>query len=207
TASKLAPALIAGGMVVVKWPIATRRPAKALAEACDDAGVPLGVVSILPGDAAAGQQLVNSPAVDMIAFTGSDSAGRAIMAAASATVKRMTLELGGKAAAVVLDDVDIEPLMTRLVPGSTRNSGQACGVLSRLVVPRRRYAEILEEYCRRVASLTVGDPRSEETELGPLISYKQRDRVEGYIALGQEEGARLELGGSRPQGLPRGWYV
>ena len=162
-ASKLVPALIAGCTVVVKSAIETPLSAYALAEACDNAGVPPGVVSILPGDAAAGRQLVSSPAVDMIAFTGSDSAGRAIMAATSATVKRMTLELGGKAAAVVLDDVDIEPLMTRLVPGSTRNSGQACGVLSRLLVPRRRYAEILEEYCRRVASLVVGDPRSEET--------------------------------------------
>jgi betaine-aldehyde dehydrogenase len=206
-ASKLAPALIAGCTVVVKGAIETPSAAYALAEACNAAGVPPGVVSILPGDAAAGMVLTDHPGVDMIAFTGGDVAGRSIMAAASGTIKRLSLELGGKAAAIVLDDVDLESLMANLVPGSTRNTGQACGILSRVVVPRSRHDEILDELCKRVSALDIGDPYREKTVLGPLISAKHRDRVEGYIALGKDEGATVAVGGARPPDLPRGWYV
>jgi len=205
--SKLAPALVAGCTVVVKSAIETPFAAYALAEACHAAGFPKGVVSILPGGPDAAIRLVEHPDVDMIAFTGGGATGQSIMAAASSNLKRLSLELGGKAAAIVLDDIELEDLMSHLVPGSTRNTGQACGLLSRIVVSSRRYDEVLNELCARVGGLVMGDPFDEKTALGPLISSAQRDRVENHIAVGVAEGARVALGGGRPAALSRGWYV
>jgi aldehyde dehydrogenase (NAD+) len=206
-ATKLAPALVAGCTIVIKPAPEAPLDAYALAEACEAAGVPQGVVSIVPGGLAAGQRLVEHPDVDMIAFTGSDVAGRTIMASCAATLKRLELELGGKSAAIVLDDADIATAIPQLVPGTMLVTGQACALLSRVLVPANRHDEIVDALCSGIESLPLGDPFDEGTVLGPLVSERQRDRVEGYIALGKNEGAKAVIGGGRPAHLDKGWYV
>jgi len=206
-ATKLAPALVAGCTIVIKPAPEAPLDAFALADACDEAGVPPGVVSIVTGGLPAGQRLVEHPGVDMIAFTGSDTAGRSIMATAAATLKRIELELGGKSAAIVLEDADLATVIPQLVPGTMLVTGQACALLSRVLVPRSRHDEIVGALCAGIQMLPLGDPFDEGTVLGPLVSARQRDRVERYIALGREEGATVALGGGRPAGMTTGWYV
>jgi len=204
---KLGPALAAGCTVVLKPPPETPLHAYVFAEACEAAGFPDGVLSILPGGREVGQHLVSHPDVDKVAFTGSTAAGRQILAACADTMKRVTLELGGKSAAIVLDDVDVAELVPQIMPWMTMLSGQMCLLMSRVLVPRARHDEIVVAICEGMRNLKLGDPFDPENYLGPLISERQRDRVEGYIALGKEEGATLVLGGGRPEGLDKGWYV
>ncbi len=205
--SKLAPALCAGCTVVLKPAIETPLDACVLSEACEAAGLPDGVVSIVPGGREAGQHLVEHPGIDKVTFTGSVEAGRKIMASCALRMTRLTLELGGKSAAIVLSDVDVEAFIAGALAGMTMNSGQACALLSRVIVPRSRQEEIVTALSDAVGRLKMGDPFQEDTALGPLISSRQRDRVEGYIDLGRREGATIAAGGGRPGGLSRGWYV
>nr|WP_198653362.1 aldehyde dehydrogenase [Actinocorallia populi] len=204
---KTAPALAAGCSVVVKPPPEAPLSGYVLAEALAEAGVPDGVVNLLPGGREAGEHLVRHPGTDKIAFTGSTAAGKRIMSLCGEQVKRVSLELGGKSASVVLDDTDIAAVVPALVAGAMHLSGQVCGAHTRVLLPRSRYAEAVEAAAAAAASVPVGDPRDPATVVGPLVAERQRTRVEGYIALAREAGARIAAGGRRPGHLPRGWYV
>jgi betaine-aldehyde dehydrogenase len=150
---------------------------------------------------------VRHPKIDKIAFTGSTAAGRKIAAICGEQLKRVTLELGGKSAAILLDDVDLEPAIGALLPNALMNNGQACIAQTRILAPRRRYREVVDALVTGVRTWTVGDPMDPSTMCGPLVASRQRDRVEGYIAAGKREGATVACGGGRPAGFPKGWYV
>lgn len=204
---KLAPALAAGCCVVLKpAPQAPLSP-YLLAELLHDVGVPPGVVNVLAGDGEAGRHLASHPGVDKVAFTGSTAAGRDVLRSCADRIARVSLELGGKSAAVVLDDADLATVIPRLVPMAMAYSGQACHAQTRVVVPQHRHDEVVDALTASVATLRVGDPNDVATDLGPLVTAVQRDRVEGYIGLGIDEGARVATGGRRPPALPRGWFV
>jgi acyl-CoA reductase-like NAD-dependent aldehyde dehydrogenase len=206
--SKLAPALLAGCAVVVKAAPETPLDALLLAEVVDEAGLPPGVVSILPGDRDAGAHLVGHPGVDKVSFTGSTAAGRQVGAACGAALKRVSLELGGKSAAVVLDDAEPAAVAEGIKLAALMNSGQTCVAQARVLVPASRHAEHVDALAAMVTGLRVGDPADPATEVGPLVSRRQQERVRGYIELGQAEGARLVAGGvGLPDGVDRGWYV
>jgi aldehyde dehydrogenase (NAD+) len=207
TLMKLAPALAAGCTFVCKPPPETPLGFAVLAEICEQSGLPGGVLSIIPGDRDIGRALVSHPAVDKVAFTGSTAAGRWIMAECARQIKRVTLELGGKSAAIILDDVDANSAIGQLLPMATMLSGQMCLLQSRVLVPRKRQAELVDCLRDAISALKVGDPFDADTYFGPLIAQRQRTRVEEYIAAGRHEGATLALGGGRPEHLPRGWYV
>jgi aldehyde dehydrogenase (NAD+) len=206
-AAKIAPALAAGCTIVFKPAPETPLDAFVLAEAAEAAGVPPGVVNVLPGDASVGEALVTHPDIDRVVFTGSTLAGRAISLACAGTFKRLTLELGGKAAAVLLDDAPIGSAIASILPMSYFNSGQACIALSRILAPRARYDEVVDAVVEATRALTVGDPRDPTTVLGPVISSRHRARIEGMIAEARSDGSRIAFGGGRPRHLERGWYV
>jgi aldehyde dehydrogenase (NAD+) len=206
-AMKLAPALAAGNTVVLKPPPETPLHTYLLAEAAVEAGLPEGVLSILPAGADISELLVRDPRVDKVSFTGSTAVGRQVGAICGASLKRCTLELGGKSAAVVLDDFELTDASARmLVTGAMVNAGQVCAAQTRILVPAGRHDEIVGAMSAATRALRVGDPASATTDIGPLISGRQRDRVERYIRLGVEEGASLVAGGGRPAIGP-GWYV
>ena len=206
--SKLVPALLAGCTVVVKPAPETPLDGYLLAELLVEAGVPHGVVNIVAGGREAGAHLVAHPGVDKVAFTGSTAAGRQIAAVCGEQLKRVSLELGGKSAAIVLDDADLDATMAGLRFTALMNSGQACVAQTRILASRGNYDRVVEALAETVRSMPVGDPADPATEIGPLVAERQQERVEKYIALGQEEGARVVVGGNgRPTGLDRGWYV
>jgi acyl-CoA reductase-like NAD-dependent aldehyde dehydrogenase len=205
---KLAPALLAGCTVVVKPAPETPLDALVLAEVLEAAGVPPGVVSIIPGGRETGAALVEHPGVDRVAFTGSTAAGREVAAACAAGLKRVSLELGGKSAAVVLDDADPAAVAAGLKIAGLMNGGQACVAQTRLLVPASRYDEVVDALAGMVDALVVGDPNDRATDIGPLVARRQQERVLGYIDVGLDEGARLVTGGpGMPGGVDRGWYV
>jgi aldehyde dehydrogenase (NAD+) len=205
--TKLAPALMAGCTTVVKPAPETPLHVRLLVEAAEAAGVPAGVINVVTGGGAAGAALVGHPDVDKIAFTGSTVTGRAIGERCGGLLRSVTLELGGKSAAVVLDDVDLDLFSRSVVRLSLRNAGQTCYNCTRVLVPQSRYSEILDRIVDSVRAAPVGDPTDPATVFGPVVSARQRERVEGYIEIGKQEGARLLTGGGRPAGLDRGWYV
>lgn len=207
TATKLAPALAAGCTVVLKPAPETPLDAYFVAEACIEAGLPPGVVNIVPAGRETGEHLVRHPGVDKIAFTGSTAAGKRIMSICGEQVKRVSLELGGKSAAIILDDADLDAAIPGLMPASLMNTGQACIAATRILASRDRYDEVVERLCATVGAMKLGDPLDPSVELGPLVAERQRDRVESYIRIGQEEGAKIALGGGRPAGFDKGWYV
>jgi aldehyde dehydrogenase (NAD+) len=204
---KIAPALAAGCTVVIKpapeAPIGTL----ILAEALEAAGFPEGVISLMPAGREMGEYLVAHPGVDKVAFTGSTAAGAKIMAVCAQRIARVTLELGGKSAAIIADDIELDPLVPSLVFNAVGHSGQICAALTRVLIHRDRHDELVNKMAESIRALKVGDPLDAATNLGPLISSAQRDRVESYIAIGKAEGARLVVGGGRPAGLKRGWYI
>jgi aldehyde dehydrogenase (NAD+) len=204
---KAAPALAAGCTVVIKPPPEAPLSNFILADALAEAGLPPGVASVLPAGREVGEHLVTHPGTDKIAFTGSTAAGKRIMSLCGAQVKRVSLELGGKSAAVVLDDADLDTVMPRLVHGAMHLSGQVCGAHTRVLVPRSRYAAAVEAAVATAAHVPVGDPHDPATVVGPLVAERQRERVEGYVRLAADAGARVAAGGGRPASLPRGWYV
>jgi betaine-aldehyde dehydrogenase len=204
---KLAPALAAGCCIVLKPSPETPLDAYLLADALDEAGVPEGVVSLLPAGREVGEYLVTHPGIDKVAFTGSTAAGRKIAALCGERLRRVTLELGGKSAAIVLDDADLAAVIPQIVQAGTMNNGQACVAQTRVLFPRARYAESVDALASAVAALAVGDPAEMTTQVGPLVAARQRDRVLGYIDKGKSEGARCVVGGGRPKAFPKGWYV
>jgi aldehyde dehydrogenase (NAD+) len=205
--NKLGPALLAGCTVVLKPAAETPLTANALAEVFAEAGLPEGVLSVVPGGIETGQALTSNPAVDILTFTGSSAVGKEIGKRAAEMLKPCTLELGGKSAAIVLDDVDLAAAVPMLVFSGLMNTGQACVAQTRILAPRSRYDEIVDAISAFVQALPVGPPSDPAAQIGSLISEKQRARVEGYIAKGVEEGARLVCGGGRPEGLDNGFFV
>ncbi|WP_205471472.1 aldehyde dehydrogenase [Nocardioides sp. SYSU D00038] len=206
--SKLVPALLAGCTVVVKPAPETPLDAYLLAELLQDAGVPDGVVNIVAAGREVGEHLVAHPGVDKVAFTGSTAAGRRIAAVCGEQLKRVSLELGGKSAAIVLDDADLAATVEGLKFTALMNSGQACVAQTRILASRANYDTVVDALAEAVAGMKVGDPMDPATEIGPMVAQRQQERVEKYIALGQEEGARVVVGGlGMPEGLDRGWYV
>ncbi|GHF36617.1 betaine-aldehyde dehydrogenase [Amycolatopsis bartoniae] len=207
SAVKVAPALLAGCSVIAKPADNTPLSGYVLAEAAAEADLPEGVLSVVPAGREAGAHLVAHPGVNKVSFTGSTDSGRKIAAVCGEQLKRVSLELGGKSAAIALDDVDIETLVPALVAGSFYNTGQACTALTRLVVHRSRYDEVVEAMAQAAKNMVVGDPLDQATQIGPLATAAQRNRVEAYIGIGKSEGARLVHGGGRPAHLPKGYFV
>jgi acyl-CoA reductase-like NAD-dependent aldehyde dehydrogenase len=207
TMMKVAPALLTGCTVVLKPAPETPLDAYLLAEMVQEAGLPDGVLNVVPADREVSEYLVTRREVDKVAFTGSTAAGRRVAALCGHDLRRVTLELGGKSAAVILDDADLGTAVESLRLGALRNTGQVCSNKTRIIVSRRRESELLDRLSAMVASMPVGDPNDPATEIGPLVTARQRERVEGYIAAGRAEGAKAVLGGGRPAGLDRGWFV
>jgi acyl-CoA reductase-like NAD-dependent aldehyde dehydrogenase len=208
-ATKYAPALAAGCTVVLKPSPNTLLDAFALMEAAEEAGLPPGVLNLLPADADTAARLVGHPGVDKVAFTGSTAVGRRIAEICAPLLRPVTLELGGKSAAIVLDDADLD-LRTageRLFGATLLNSGQTCFLSTRVLAPRSRYAEVVDVFAALASSLRIGDPLDPDTQIGPLVSRAQRDRVEECIGRARAEGARVAAGGARPPGSDRGWFV
>jgi aldehyde dehydrogenase (NAD+) len=204
---KLAPALLAGCTAIVKPSPEAPLSAYLLAEMLQTVGLPPGVVNIVAADRRASEYLVAHPGVDKVAFTGSTLTGQRVAELCAASYRRVTLEVGGKSAALVLDDADLGLVAESLRLGSFRNSGQVCNLKTRIVVSRRRHDELVQKLIELVHTMPVGEPMDERTQFGPLVTSRQRDRVENYIAAGRREGASVALGGGRPTHLPRGWYV
>jgi aldehyde dehydrogenase (NAD+) len=207
SASMKLPAALAAGCTVVLKP-APEGPVSAmmLAEALEAAELPEGVVSVIPAGREVGEHLVRHPGVDKIAFTGSTAAGRRILRLCAERVARVTLELGGKSAGIIADDVELDGFLSGLVSAGIDHSGQVCAALTRVLVPRHRYDEVVDAVADIMRDVVVGDPTDPKTVLGPLAAERQRDRVETYVALGIEEGAKLIVGGRRPPHLERGWF-
>ncbi|WP_416968124.1 aldehyde dehydrogenase [Streptomyces sp. 4F14] len=206
--SKLLPALLAGNSVVLKVSPENSLSMNFLAGLLERTGLPEGVVSVLPADRDTSEYLVSHPEVDKIAFTGSTRAGRRIASIAGERLKRVSLELGGKSAAVVLPDADLGETVAGLKSAALLNNGESCVAQTRILAPRERYEEVVTALKELVESLTVGDPNDPGTYLGPLVSPGQQQRVRTYIRLGIEEGARLVTGGPQiPEGLEHGNYV
>jgi aldehyde dehydrogenase (NAD+) len=204
--SKIAPAMLAGCTLVIKPSPGTVLDSYVVAEAALEAGVPAGVINIVAADRAAGAYLVSHPQVDKVAFTGSTGAGRKIASACGELLRPVTLELGGKSAAVLLEDVDLNVFLPGIPMASMLNNGQACYNATRILAPAKRYDEIVGAVAGMVSRLSVGEAMDETTHVGPMASSAHRDRVEGYIAKGREE-ARLVAGGGRPANHNRGWFV
>jgi aldehyde dehydrogenase (NAD+) len=204
---KVAPALLAGATVVLKPAPEAPGEAYVLAEIAEAVGLPAGVLNVVTADREASELLVRDPRVDKIAFTGSTAVGRRIASILGERIGRYTLELGGKSAAVVLDDADLGRTAARLAGAECFLSGQVCSSLTRIVVSRRRHDELVQALAATFSQVRVGDPFDAETAMGPLAMARQRDRVEGLIARGVEEGADLVTGGGRPKHLDRGYFI
>lgn len=203
---KLIPALIAGCSVVIKPAPETPLDALWLAEMIEQLELPEGVVSVVTGGPDVGEALVRHPGVDKVAFTGSSATGRRIAALCGEQLKRVSLELGGKSAAIVLDDADIAKTVAGLKTAGLMNNGQACVAQTRILVSRRRHDELVDALADMMSGLNVGDPADDKTDIGPLVAQRQQRRVQDYIRSGEQQGARLVTGGSDAP-APRGWYV
>ncbi|MGY1813609.1 aldehyde dehydrogenase [Blastococcus sp. SYSU D00820] len=204
---KVAPALAAGCTVVLKPSPETALDAFVLGDAAAEAGLPPGVLNVVPAGREAGSSLVTHPLVDKISFTGSTAAGRVIGAECGRLVRRCTLELGGKSAAIFCDDGDLDTLLAGIGNASFKNNSQTCTTQSRILVARSRYEEVVEALAAYCRAMVVGNPLDPATTCGPMVSEQHLDRVLGFIADARTSGARLVTGGGRPAGLERGWFV
>ncbi|HYB94255.1 MAG TPA: aldehyde dehydrogenase family protein [Vicinamibacterales bacterium] len=205
---KVAPALAAGCTVVLKPAEIAPLSAFMLADAAHEIGLPPGVLNIVSGSGrVVGEAIVAHPGIDMVSFTGSLQAGRRIASVAGDGIKKVTLELGGKSAFVVLDDAPFEKAIPAGVNNCMQNSGQTCSAWTRMLVPRSRHDEAVKLAKAQLAKLTLGDPFDKNTRLGPLASDGQRDSVLKHIDQGKKEGATLVAGGGKPVQLPTGYFV
>jgi acyl-CoA reductase-like NAD-dependent aldehyde dehydrogenase len=204
---KIGPALLAGCAIVLKLSPEAPGEGYLIAEAAEQIGLPPGVLNVVTADREVSELLVRDPRVDKISFTGSTAAGRRIASICGERIARCTLELGGKSAAVVLDDTDLAKVAGAITRAECLMTGQVCSSLTRIVVTRSRHDAMVEALVESVAQVQVGDQFDEDTQMGPLAMRRQRDRVEGYIAKGVDEGATLAAGGGRPKHLERGWFV
>ncbi|MFD7526487.1 MULTISPECIES: aldehyde dehydrogenase family protein [unclassified Streptomyces] len=207
-AGKVAPALAMGNTVVVKPAPQDPLSVYRMAEALEAAGVPPGVVNVVTGSGPeVGEAAVDSPDVDMVSFTGSTAVGQRIAEVCGRGMKRQLMELGGKGAALVLDDADLDSAVAGIGTTFSFYSGQICTAPTRVLVQRDVHDALIEKLAAYAGHLKVGDPAARGTVVGPVISAAHRDRVESYIELGRKEGARVVAGGERPAGLDRGFYV
>jgi aldehyde dehydrogenase (NAD+) len=204
---KVAPALAAGCTAVLKPAPTTPLEAFALAEVAQESDLPAGVLNIVTGDVEAGRELTTNPMVDLVSFTGSDTVGRLVANQASSTIKKVVLELGGKSANIVCDDADLSKVLPSVVQNIVTHAGQGCALLTRTLVHRSCYDELVGMLVAALSHVTVGDPQDASIMMGPLISAAQRDKVEALIATGVAEGAKIAFGGGRPEGLDTGFFV
>jgi aldehyde dehydrogenase (NAD+) len=207
SAYKTAPALLAGCTVVLKMPPEAPSSGYVLAEVAEAVGLPAGVLNVVTAGREASAALVRDPRVDKVTFTGSNATGLAIASVAAGRLARVTLELGGKSAALILDDYDVAQAAKTISNSVRYLSGQVCYMTTRLIVDRKRQDALAQALGETFGGLTVGDPFDPASEMGPVISARQRDRIEGYLARGRQDGARLVTGGGRPAGLDRGYYI
>ncbi|SDY59650.1 Acyl-CoA reductase [Saccharopolyspora shandongensis] len=206
--AKIIPALLAGNAVILKASPENSLSMGLLADLLQQVGLPEGVISVLPADRETSEHLVSHPGVDKISFTGSTAAGRRIASIAGEQLKRVSLELGGKSAAIILPDADLDRAVQGLKFASLLNNGESCIAHTRILAPRSRYEEVVAAVQELVESLEVGDPNAAGTFIGPMVRRDQQQRVRDYIELGIAEGARLVTGGPQvPQGLENGYYV
>lgn len=205
--NKVAPALLAGCCVIMKPAPETPLEAYILAEAAEAAGFPAGVINLVPADREASDYLVCNPGVDKVGFTGSTAAGKRIASVCGERIGRCSLELGGKSAAIILDDYDLDEAARLLAGVITLACGQVCVTLSRVLVSKDRYDDLVAALKRELEAVKVGDPMDETVQMGPLAMARQLERVEGYIRKGVEEGATLVCGGDRPAHLGKGYYI
>ncbi|MBH0781044.1 aldehyde dehydrogenase [Nocardia bovistercoris] len=206
-AMKIAPALAAGCTVVLKPAPETSLDAFVFADAAVEAGLPAGVVNVVPGGREVGAHLVRHPGVDKVAFTGSTPAGRAIGEVCGRLLRPVTLELGGKSASIVTVDADLELFAAKLLEVSLVNNGQTCHAGTRILAPRALYSQVVELVTETVRGLVIGDPLDRSTQIGPLVSAAQRDRVLGYIDMGRAAGYRVTTGGGAVAQRGAGWFV
>jgi aldehyde dehydrogenase (NAD+) len=206
-AIKLAPALAAGCTAVLKPAPETALDAMVFGEAAIEAGLPPGVLNVVAGGREAGAHLVQHSGIDKVAFTGSTQSGRMIAETCGRLIRPVTLELGGKSAAIILDDADLGLTLRGLRTVSFGNNGQVCYACTRILAPRSRYGEIVDALADLANSLVVGNPLDDAVDIGPLVSSRQRDKVLDYIKTGKAEGARLVAGGGIPADHRRGWYI
>ena len=208
-ALKLGPAMAAGCPIVLKPAPETPLDAYLLADAIIEADLPPGVINIVAAGRETGEHIVRHPGVDKVSFTGSTAVGKHIGEVCGGQLKRVTLELGGKSAAIVLDDANLdEAMMGQLVMSGLMNNGQVCGAQSRVLVSRKRYDEVSEALGAAVGALKVGDPLDDATEVGPLVAQRQQERVMGFLEAGKAAGATAVVGGNgRPADLDKGWYI
>jgi aldehyde dehydrogenase (NAD+) len=204
---KVGPALAAGCTVVLRPSPLTPLSALLLGEAAVEAGLPDGVLNVITGDVEVSNVLTSDPAVDMVSFTGSDAVGKLILAQAAPTVKKVVLELGGKSVNLIARDADLDAAAIHAVLNFTRHAGQGCAAFTRILAHEEIHDELVDRMLARMESIVVGDPTDEATEMGPLITAQQRDRVLFYIAAGQTEGAKLAFGGDATAGMSIGYYV
>ena len=206
---KVAPALAAGNTIILKPASPTPITALLLGQICIEAGCLPGVVNVLPGPGAIiGAHLAQHPGVDKIAFTGETRTGASIMELASATIKRVTLELGGKSPSVIFDDANIDAAVAGAVYGIFHNAGQSCDARSRLLVHEGAYDAFIAKFVEKANGLRVGDPMDPKTQIGAIISRAQLEKIEGYVGIGAQEGAVVACGGTRPDGdLSRGNFL
>jgi len=204
---KAGPALAMGNTIVLKPASLTPLTTLKLAELCSAAGIPKGVVNVVtgPGDVI-GSEIVSNPKVDMVSLTGDSATGKMIMGKAASTLKRLHLELGGKAPFIVFDDADIEAAAKGAAAAGYVNGGQDCTQAARFYVQEGVYDKFVRYLVEETKKVRIGNPLERSTDLGPLVSAAQRNKVEEYVLLGREEGARLEIGGKRPDGFPKGFY-
>jgi acyl-CoA reductase-like NAD-dependent aldehyde dehydrogenase len=204
---KVAPALAAGCTVIAKPSPETPIEAMLLAECIAEVGLPEGVFSVLPADRDVSEYLVRHNQIDKVSFTGSTAAGLRIASLLGGRMARYTMELGGKSAAIILDDARTETVVAGIMPNLIGLCGQQCAAFSRILVPRARRDEITEALSAAFASVKVGDAFDVETQMGPIVSQRQLERVRGYIARGTADGARIVTGGARPAHLDKGWFI
>jgi aldehyde dehydrogenase (NAD+) len=204
---KVIPALLAGCSIVLKPAPETPLGAARFVEICAESGVPAGVVNLVLGDGSTGEHLVRHPLVRKVAFTGSTATGSKIWSAVSERFTRLQLELGGKSAAIVLPDADLESTAPWLAKGVFAFSGQACVATSRILAPKAIYDDVVDAVVAESASYVLGDPFDPRTTMGPLVSARQRDKALSYVDLGLSEGARLATGGTPSAEQPQGWFV
>jgi len=205
---KVAPALATGCTVILKPASNTPLSAVLLGEICYEAGVPEGVVNVLPGPGGEiGEYMSAHPHIDKIAFTGETATGARILRASSDTIKKVSLELGGKSPNIIFADADLEKAAAAAVPAAFGNSGQVCTARTRLFVGSKAYDDVMQVLVDQAESFKVGDPQDSSTMMGPVISGSQWDRVTSYVEIGKDEGAELIYGGARPSALAEGHFI
>jgi aldehyde dehydrogenase (NAD+) len=204
---KIAPALAAGCTIVLKPAPETSVTALELAKLIDQTDLPKGVVNIITGNAEVGEEMVTNQMVDKVAFTGSTEIGKRVMQLASGTMKKVTLELGGKSANIILDDADLDLAIDGSAYACYFHQGQCCVAGSRLILTPKTYDEVVDRLKAKLAKMKIGNPMDKDTDIGPVVSDKQQKRILDYIEIGKNEGAELVYGGGIPKGFEKGCYV